>query len=59
MRTSKPTYSAIRSGHCQLIDFHHDERVELYHLRDDISESQDLAASQHELVQRLRERLHT
>jgi arylsulfatase A-like enzyme len=39
----QPPYSAIRKGHFKLIYFHNDQRLELYNLRDDISESENLA----------------
>jgi arylsulfatase A len=52
-------YSALRSGDFKLIEFHDDQRVELYHLRDDIGESQDLSATQPEVAAQLRARLHT
>ncbi len=51
-------YSALRSGDFKLIEFHDDDRVELYDLSTDISESNDLAASQPETASRLRARLH-
>jgi len=50
-------YSAIRQGDHKLIEFFEDSHVELYDLRQDIGESTDLAATQPELAQRLRERL--
>ena len=51
-------YSAIRSGRWRLIEFHEDDRVELYDLSDDIGESHDLSQQQPEQVQKLRARLH-
>jgi len=51
-------YSAIRSGDFKLIEFLNDLRVELYNLRDDLSETRDLAAAQPQRVAELRSRLH-
>lgn len=51
-------YSAVRAGDFKLIEFHDDDRVELYNVREDIGESRDLASSQPETVRRLRARLH-
>lgn len=50
-------YGAVREGDYKLIEFFEDQRVELYNLRQDIGETTDLAATQPELAQRLRERL--
>jgi arylsulfatase A-like enzyme len=51
-------YSAVRSGDFKLIEFHDDQRAELYNVRSDISEQRDLAAAQPELAAQLRTRLH-
>jgi len=51
-------YAAIRSGGFKLIEFFNDMRVELYNLRDDIGEQQDLAKTEPERVAQLRARLH-
>jgi arylsulfatase A-like enzyme len=51
-------YSAIRAGDFKLIEFFADKRVELYNLRDDISEQHDLAAQRPDKVVELRTRLH-
>jgi arylsulfatase A-like enzyme len=51
-------YSAIRQGDYKLIEFLADKRVELYNLRDDISEKHDLASQMPEKVNELRDRLH-
>ena len=48
---------SIRMGDHKLIEFFEDNRLELYHLRDDPSESQDLAPDQPELAIRLHQRL--
>lgn len=46
--------SAVRSGDWKLIHFFEDDRVELYNLRDDISESTDLSERQPALTDSLR-----
>jgi hypothetical protein len=51
-------YSAIRQGDWKLIEFFEDDRVELYHLRDDPGEQHDLAAQQPERADQLRAKLH-
>jgi arylsulfatase A-like enzyme len=51
-------YSAIRQGDYKLIEFHDDQRVELYHLRDDPGEQRDLADAQPDRAAELRARLH-
>jgi arylsulfatase A-like enzyme len=51
-------YAAIRSGDFKLIEFYNDEHVELYDLRDDIGEQNDLAAALPEKAAGLRTRLH-
>ncbi|MDA0587110.1 MAG: sulfatase [Planctomycetota bacterium] len=38
-------YSAVRSGDWRLIEFHEDRHLELYNLRQDLGERQNLAAS--------------
>lgn len=48
---------AVRSGDWKLIEFFEDGRLELYNLRDDISESRNLAGEQPEIVARLHRRL--
>ena len=50
-------YGAVRVGDFKLIEFYEDERVELYNLRDDPGESQDLAAELPEKTRELEERL--
>lgn len=55
--TASP-YSAVRSGDWKLIEFLEDNRVELYNLRDDASESRDLSAKLPKKVGELRRRLH-
>ena len=50
---------AIRMGDFKLIEFYEDDHVELYNLREDIGETEDLAESNSELTNRLRERLTT
>jgi arylsulfatase A-like enzyme len=51
-------YAAIRSGDYKLIEFYNDQKVELYHVRDDIGEKHDLAAAQPQRATALRARLH-
>ncbi len=51
-------YAAIRSGDWKLIEFYNDQHVELYNVREDISEADDLAARQPERTNSLRNRLH-
>ena len=49
---------AVRAGDWKLIEFYEDQRVELYNLRDDIGEKNNLAAKQPEKAAELRQRLH-
>ena len=51
-------YGAIRSGDLKLIEYYDDMRVELYNLKDDLSEQHDLSSKQPKDVERLREKLH-
>jgi arylsulfatase A len=51
--------SAVRSGDWKLLEYFEDNHVELYSLRDDPGEKQDLAAAQPERVAQLRARLHS
>ena len=53
----QPPYSAIRKGDFKLIYFHIDQRIELYNLRDDISESENLAERRRDIVKDLADRL--
>jgi len=39
-------YGAVRSGDWRLVEFYEDGKVELYHLKDDIGETKDLATAQ-------------
>ena len=48
---------AIRSGDWKLIEFFDDGRLELYNLREDIGETNNLAAAQPERAKQLREKL--
>ena len=50
--------SAVRAGDWKLLEYFEDDRVELYHLRDDLGERCDLAGQQPERAARLRSRLH-
>lgn len=49
--------SAIRAGDWKLLEYHEDNRVELYNLREDLGEAKDLAAKQGEKAKNLRARL--
>lgn len=51
-------YSAIRSGAWRLIEFHEDDRVELYNLTQDIGEQNDLASEMPERAKKLQTRLY-
>lgn len=50
-------YAAIRSGDFKLIEFYNDNRTELYNVREDIGETNDLAGSAPEKVAVLKARL--
>jgi arylsulfatase A-like enzyme len=50
-------YSAVRSGDWRLLEFHEDDRVELYNLSEDLGEQHDLAAAKPEQVSQLRAKL--
>lgn len=52
-------YGAVRAGDWKLIEFYEDDHVELYNLKDDIGEKQDLAAKLPDKTAELRKRLHT
>jgi arylsulfatase A-like enzyme len=45
--------SAVREGDWKLIEFHEDGRRELFNLREDVSETRNLAAKHPEIVKRL------
>ena len=49
--------SSIRMGDYKLIHFFEDDHVELYNLREDISEENDLSDEQPELAEKMRKRL--
>jgi arylsulfatase A-like enzyme len=51
-------YGAIRSGDFKLVEFFNDMHVELYNIREDISEQRDLATAQPKKAEELRARLH-
>ena len=51
-------YGAIRDGDFKLIEFFDDMRVELYNLKDDLSEQHDLAAQLPDKTNQLRDKLH-
>jgi arylsulfatase A len=50
-------YGAIREGDFKLIEFYDDGRLELYNLRDDIGEQQNLAGQMPEKARHLQQRL--
>ena len=49
---------AIRLGDYKLIEFYEDNHVELYNLKDDISEKNDLSAKLPQKTKQLRQQLH-
>ena len=51
--------SAVRSGEFKLIKFYDDNSVELYNLKDDLSEANDLTRSMPEKTVELRNKLET
>lgn len=51
-------YGTVRTRDYKLIEYYEDNRVELYHLADDLGEQHDLAAHHPALVKRLRTQLH-
>jgi arylsulfatase A len=51
-------YGAIRRGDHRLVEFYDDQRIELYNLRDDAGERNNLADSSPQLVKSLRDELH-
>lgn len=53
----QPPYSAIRKGDFKLIYFHIDQHFELYNLREDIGESENLAERRGDVVKSLAELL--
>jgi arylsulfatase A-like enzyme len=52
MEGSKPA-SAIRKGKYKLIEFHEDNRLELYNINDDVNEKYNLAQTNHEITEQL------
>lgn len=50
--------SAIRSGAWKMLEYYEDSRVELYHLENDLSESEDLSQTHPEMVKKLQAQLH-
>lgn len=51
-------YGAVRAGDWKLIEFYEDMRVELYNLKEDLSEARDLARERPEMALELRALLH-
>lgn len=56
-QTTSPV-SAIRAGDWKLLEYHEDKRVELYDLKNDLSEAHDLAATMPDKAGELRRQLH-
>lgn len=54
---TRPPTGAMRKGDYKLLEFFEDQRLELYNLKDDISEQNDLAASMPDKVDELMELL--
>lgn len=50
-------YGAVREGDYRLVEFYEDRRVELYNLKEDVGEQQDLAATLPEKAEALRNKL--
>lgn len=50
--------SALRVADWKLLEYHESGNVELYHLKDDLGESRDVAPTQSDRAQSLRDRLH-
>ena len=50
--------ASVRVGDYKLIEFFEDQRIELYHLREDTSEERNLAADRPDLAAEMLERLH-
>jgi arylsulfatase A-like enzyme len=51
-------YGAVRARDWKLVEFYEDNRIELYHLSDDLGETKDLAKVEPERAAALRARLH-
>ena len=51
-------YGAVRAGDWKLVEFYEDMHVELYNLREDAGEKNDMAAKMPEKAGQLRDRLH-
>ncbi len=51
-------YRAVRAGDFRLIEFYEDNHIELYNLKNDIGETQELAATMPEKANALRQKLH-
>ena len=51
-------YGAVRAGDWRLVEFYEDMHVELYNLKDDVGEKNDLAGQMPEKAEELRKRLH-
>ena len=51
-------FGAVRAGDWKLIEFYEDQRVELYHLTEDLGETRNLAQNQRAKAAELRGMLH-
>ena len=51
-------YGAVRCGDYRLVEFYDDHRLELYNLREDVSERNNLAAAEKSLATSLQQQLH-
>lgn len=56
-QTTSPV-SAVRAGDWKLLEYHEDKRVELYDLKNDLSEAHDLATTMPDKAEELRRQLH-
>jgi arylsulfatase A-like enzyme len=57
-QTGGTPHGAIREGDFRLVEFYEDNHVELYNLKEDIGETNDLAAALPEKTAALRQKLH-
>ena len=55
--TTTTPVSAVRSGDWKLLEYYEDNHIELYNLKEDISEATDLSAAQPEMAAQLRKQL--
>lgn len=55
---SATPYSAIRAGDWKLIEFFEDQHVELYNLRRDVGEADNVAAAEPDIAQKMQQQLN-